>query len=79
MEIEPSKGGTGQSPFSRPPQPKATPTFSSGFVAPRDAARPGGSALSPLPTTQTRVGDSTLTDEALKTLEGQRRSGGQWF
>jgi len=79
MEIEANKGGAGQSPFSRPPQPKTTPAFGSGFTAPRDSSRPGGTDLSRSQTTPARVGDPTLTEDARKTLEGQRRSGGQWF
>jgi hypothetical protein len=77
MEIEANRGGASQSPFSRPPQPKTTPTF--GIAAPRVASRPGGPDLSRSPATPIRVGGQALTVEERKRLEGQRRSGGQWF
>ncbi len=79
MEIDANRGGAGQSPFSRPPQPKTAPTFGSGPAVPRDSSGPGGTDLSRLPATSAPATGSTMTAEQRAALEGQRRSGGQWF
>lgn len=73
METEANKPNAALSPFSRPPQPKTASTFASGSAA-RDSSRPGGTDFA-----RSRVGGPALTDEGRKTLEAQRRSGGQWF
>jgi len=78
METEANKRSAGPSPFSRPPQPKTPSTFASGSAA-RDSSRPGGTDFARSPVAPARVGGPAMTDEARKTLEAQRRSGGQWF
>jgi hypothetical protein len=79
MEIGANKGGTGQSPFSRPPQPRPSPTFGRDPAIPRDSSRAATTYVAPPTTTPESVGSSTSTAEERKTLESQRRSGAQWF
>ncbi|HSF06086.1 MAG TPA: hypothetical protein VLG10_09890 [Methylomirabilota bacterium] len=69
METKTDRENAGPSPFSRPPQPKPTAAFGGGPAA-IDTARqstPAGAA-----------GASPSADER-RTLEAQRRGGGQWF
>jgi hypothetical protein len=58
-----AKTSGGPSPFSRPPQPRPAPTA--------EVSRTAAPAVG--------VAGSTMTGEQRKTLEAQRRSGGQWF
>jgi hypothetical protein len=58
MEAKPS-------PFSRPPQPRPTSSFTTAVVAPREASVGGATSAAP--------------SEERAALERQRRSGGQWF
>jgi hypothetical protein len=79
MAIETNQGGTRPSPFSRPPQPRTTPSFGGNVAAPPTPARPGGTDFSrPQSVTPSASGQS-LPDEERRTLEAQRRAGGQWF
>src|SRR5262245_2175315 len=55
------------SPFSRPPQPRPTPTFTGPVVAPHPIIAPR----------EAPVGGATTEEHAV--LERQRRNGGQWF
>jgi hypothetical protein len=79
MEIEANRKSAGPSPFSRPPQPKTASPFGSSIAAPRASSHPGGMDLSRAQTTPARAAGPTTTGEERKTLEGQRRGGGQWF
>jgi hypothetical protein len=78
MAIETNQGSGRPSPFSRPPQPRATPTFVGSVAAPRTPARPAGSDSQPqapaAPGSGPVLGDAERTE-----LEAQRRSGAQWF
>ena len=58
MEAKPS-------PFSRPPQPRPTPAFTTAVAAPREASVGGATSEPP--------------SEERTALERQRRNGGQWF
>ena len=79
MEIGANKGGTGQSPFSRPPQPRPTPTFGRDPAMSPDSSRSGSTYVSPAPTAPEAVGSSAATSPERSALESQRRSGAQWF
>lgn len=65
----------GPSPFSRPPQPRAVSTFDRG-PAP---SRPSGSDLSRSRTSQASLAGPTAASDDRRAVEGQRRSGAQWF
>jgi hypothetical protein len=56
----------GQSPFSRPPQP-------------RPASASGGTFTTAAPRPQTTTTTTTAPSEERTALESQRRNGGQWF
>lgn len=80
MAIETNQGAGRPSPFSRPPQPRTTPTFGGHVAAPATSARSGNSAVFSRPQAAgARASGSTLTDDERRTLEAQRRGGGQWF
>ena len=80
MAIDTNQGGTRPSPFSRPPQPRTTPSFGGSVAAPlTSTARPAGSGFSRPQATTNPVSGPTLGDEERTALEGQRRAGGQWF
>lgn len=79
MAIETNPGAGRPSPFSRPPQPRTTPTFGGNVAAPMTSTRPGNSAFPRPQAAEARATGSTLTDEERRALEAQRRGGGQWF
>jgi hypothetical protein len=79
MEIGANKGGTGQSPFSRPPQTRPSPTFGRDPATSNDSSRAATTYLTPPPTTPEGVASSNPTTDERKALESQRRSGAQWF
>jgi len=79
MEIEANKGGTGQSPFSRPPQPRTSQTFGRSQGTSSNASRGATTYLTPPTATAEGVSSSTATDGERKALASQRRSGAQWF
>jgi len=70
MEIDTNSGrSAGQSPFSRPPQPRTVAT----------SAHQGSSVFSRPQTTTANATGPTAASEERTALESQRRSGGQWF
>lgn len=68
MATEANRGSAGPSPFSRPPQPRTAPTSGIGHAAPPPSSSNTSAEMV-----------STLPDAKREALEGQRRSGGQWF
>src|SRR5262249_3567191 len=66
MESEANAPGAGSSVFNQPPRPRATPTV----VQPHAPAR----VQTPATTTP-----AAIPDAERRTLEDQRRRGGQWF
>jgi hypothetical protein len=79
MEIGANKGGTGQSPFSRPPQPRPTPTFGRDQAISPHSSRSASTYVSPAPTAPDAVGSTAEPSPERSALESQRRSGAQWF
>jgi hypothetical protein len=79
MEIGANKGGIGQSPFSRPPQARPSPTFGRDPATSNDSSRAGTTYLAPPSTAPEGVASSSATTDEHKALESQRRSGAQWF
>jgi hypothetical protein len=79
MEIGANKGGTGQSPFSRPPQPRPAPTFGRDPAAPREGSPAVSTYVPPSPTAPEGVGGAASASGERIALENQRRSGAQWF
>lgn len=73
METNANRGQAGPSAFSRPPQPRPPVRTESG---PRSTAEPF-SAVTPSPGAP--AGVATPATEDRTALEGQRRSGAQWF
>jgi hypothetical protein len=78
MQSEANRGPAGPSVFNRPPQPRSAATVAGGHTTPRGASSgfDGGAATRG---TEPGVAGAGPTDEARAALEGQRRSGGQWF
>lgn len=79
MAIDTNQGGTRPSPFSRPPQPRTTPSFGGSVAAQPTPAPAAGSSFSRPQSAAPTAPGSTLGDAERTELEAQRRGGGQWF